>query len=95
MHDQSTKVELFNDSASLTLDLPQAPLLKCICIEIFDNFLLANMKDGKNQEESSLPFVNICFRSRDMSFQSLGNLEKKCDKKISSSFLGTSITIGL
>ena len=36
----------------------------------------------KNQEESFLPFVDICFRSRDMSFQSLRNLEKKCDKKL-------------
>ena len=36
----------------------------------------------KNQEESSLPFADIRFRSRDMSFQSLGNLEKKCDQKI-------------
>ena len=36
----------------------------------------------KNQEESFLLFVDICFRSRDMSFQSLRNLEEKCDKKI-------------
>ena len=36
----------------------------------------------KNQEESSLPFVSICFHSRDMSFQNLRNLEKKCEKKI-------------
>ena len=40
------------------------------------------LKTVKNQEERSLPFVNICFGSRDMSFQSLRNLEKKCDKKI-------------
>ena len=39
-------------------------------------------KTVKNQEVSFLPFVDICFRSRDMSFQSLRNLEKKCDKKI-------------
>ena len=33
-----------------------------------------------NREESFLPFVDICFSSRDMSFQSLRNLEKKiCD----------------
>ena len=35
-----------------------------------------------NRKESFLPFVDISFRSRDMSFQSLGNLEKKCEKKI-------------
>ena len=50
--------------------------LQCLCIEIFDNFLLANMKDSRNWKESFLSFVDICFRSRDMSFQSLGNLEK-------------------
>ena len=32
----------------------------------------------KNQEKSCLAFVDICFRSSDMSFQSLRNLEKKC-----------------
>ena len=31
--------------------------------------------------------VNICFRSRDMSFQSLGNLEEKCEEKIEHLFL--------
>ena len=36
----------------------------------------------KNQEESSLPVVNVCFSSKGMSFQSLENLEKKCEKKI-------------
>ena len=34
----------------------------------------------KNEDECSLPFVNICFRSREMRFQSLENLEKKCEK---------------
>ena len=37
----------------------------CICIEIFDNFLLANMK---NQDEKFLPIVNICFSSKDVTF---------------------------
>ena len=36
----------------------------------------------KNQEESSLRFVNICFRSRDMSFQNLGNLAKNAKRKL-------------
>ena len=36
----------------------------------------------KNWKESFLLFVDICFRSRDMSFQSLGNLGKKREKKI-------------
>ena len=36
----------------------------------------------KTREEVFLPFVNICFRARDMSFQSDGNLEEKCEKKI-------------
>ena len=40
------------------------------------------MKTIKNRKESFLPFVDIYFRSSDMSFQSLKNLEKKCDKKI-------------
>ena len=35
----------------------------------------------KNREESSLLFVDICFRFIDMSFQNLRNLEKKCGKK--------------
>ena len=35
----------------------------------------------KNQEENFLLFVDICFRSRDMSFKSLRNLEKECEKK--------------
>ena len=33
------------------------------------------------KDESVLLFVDICFRSRDMSFQSLGNLEKKMRKE--------------
>ena len=56
--------------------------LKHICIEILDNFLLANMKDRQNRKESFLPFVDVCFRSKDVIFQSLGNLEKKCETKI-------------
>ena len=32
--------------------------------------------------ESFLLFADICFRSRDMSFQILGNLGEKCRKKI-------------
>ena len=56
-------------------------MLKCICIEIFDNILSANMKD-REKPKSFLPYVYICFRSRDVSFESLENLEKKCDKKI-------------
>ena len=39
-------------------------------------------KTVKNREEGFLLFVNICFRSRDMSFQSHENLEEKCEKKI-------------
>ena len=39
-------------------------------------------KTVNNREEGFLPFVNICFHSKDMSFQSLGNLEEKCEKKI-------------
>ena len=35
------------------------------------------MKDGQKPRKSFLPFVDICFRTRDMSFQSLRNLEKK------------------
>ena len=35
----------------------------------------------ENGKESFLPFVDICFRSRDMSFQNLGNLEKKIPKE--------------
>ena len=57
-------------------------ILKCLCIEIFDNFLLADIKTVKSQEESPVQFVNICFRSRYMNFQSLGNFEKKCEKKV-------------
>ena len=45
--------------------------LKCLCIELFDNFLLANIKTIEKQKESFLPFVDICFRSRDMSIQNL------------------------
>ena len=36
----------------------------------------------KNQEESFLLFVDICFRSRDMSCQSLRNLEKNATRKL-------------
>ena len=36
----------------------------------------------KNREEGRFPFVSICFQSRDMSLQSLGNLEEKCEKKV-------------
>ena len=59
-------------------DYPPANL-KCLCIEIFDNFLLSNMKNVKNRKENFLPFVDICLHSRDMNFQIF---EKKCDKKI-------------
>ena len=45
--------------------------------------LLADRKTIKNKEERFLPFSNNCFGSRDMSFQSLGNLEKKCERKLS------------
>ena len=38
-------------------------------------------KTVKNREEGFLPFVNICFRSIDMSFN-LENLKEKCEKKI-------------
>ena len=51
---------------------------KCLCIEILDNFFLAYMKDRQKPKS----FVDICFRSRNMSFQSLGNLEKKWEKKM-------------
>ena len=44
-------------------------------------FYLLISRTNKNGEESFLPFVNACFRSRDMSFQSLKNLQKKCEKK--------------
>ena len=37
-------------------------------------------KTVEKREEGFLPFVNICFNSRDMSFQSLENLEEKCEK---------------
>ena len=51
---------------------------------IFDNFFYWQIwKTVKNEEESSLLFVNICFRSRDMNFQSLGNLEKNAKRKLS------------
>ena len=40
------------------------------------------MKDVKNLEEGFLQFIDICFRSRDTSFQSLGNLEEKYETKI-------------
>ena len=49
---------------------------------MFENFLLANMKDRQKPERKLLLFVDICFRFRDMSFQSLGNFDKKCEKKI-------------
>ena len=39
-------------------------------------------KTVKNQEEGFLPLINICFRFRDMSFQSHGSLEEKREKKI-------------
>ena len=39
-------------------------------------------KTVKNRKESFLPFVDICIRSRDMSFQGHGNLDEKCEKKI-------------
>ena len=42
-------------------------------------FLLANVKERENLEEGFLPFVGICFRSRDMSFQSIGRCEKKIE----------------
>ena len=66
----------------LTLDNRGHNYLKCIYIEIFEKFLLADMKDRQNPNRKRLSFVDICFRSRDMSFESLGNLEKKCEKKI-------------
>ena len=37
----------------------------------------------ENRKESFLPFVDICFRSRDMGFQSLGNLEKNAKRQLS------------
>ena len=40
-------------------------------------------KTVKSQEESFWPFVNICFRCRDMSLQSLRNLEKNAKRKLS------------
>ena len=56
--------------------------LKCLCIEIIDNFLLANMKNHWNpRRRFFLQLVGICFRSRDTSFQSLRNLEEKCEKE--------------
>ena len=61
--------------------LTETPL-KCLCIEIFDNFLLANTKNRWKPKRQVFPFVDICFCSRDMSFQSLGNLEKKWEKKL-------------
>ena len=39
-------------------------------------------KTIKNREEGFLLFVNICFRSRDTSFQIHGNLEEKCENEI-------------
>ena len=46
---------------------------------IFDNFFIGYYERPLKTE---LQFVDICFHSRNMSFQSLRNLEKKCDKKI-------------
>ena len=55
--------------------------LKCLCIKIIDNFLLANMK-LKPEKKVFLQLGGICFRSRDTSFQSLRNLEENTKKKI-------------
>ena len=58
--------------------------LKCLGIEIFDNFYYWLIrKTVQNQEESFLSFADICFRSRDMSFQSHGSLEKNAKRKLS------------
>ena len=58
--------------------------LKCLCIEMFDHFFYWLMrKTVKNREEGFLPFVNVCFCSRDMRFQSHGNLEKNAKRKLS------------
>ena len=49
----------------------------------FDNFFIGYYERPLIAEKKAfLPFVDICFRSRKMSFQSLGNLEKKSEKKI-------------
>ena len=39
------------------------------------------LKTVKSQEEGFLPFVDICFCSRDMSFQSVENLKEKWEKR--------------
>ena len=49
---------------------------KCLCIEIFDNIFIGYYERQLKTKKSSLLFVDICFRSRDMSFQSVGNLDK-------------------
>ena len=57
--------------------------LTCVCIEIIDNFLLANIeKPLRPEKKAFLQLVGICFHSRDTSFQSLRNLEKNATKKI-------------
>ena len=53
--------------------LPQPLSISKFSLTIFFPWLL---------RRKLLPFVDICFRSREMSFQSLGNLEKRCEKKI-------------
>ena len=62
-----------------------SPTLKCLGIEIFDHFFIGQCERPLRTEKEAfyhLPFVNICFRSRDMSFQSHKNLEEKLEKKI-------------
>ena len=55
--------------------------LRCLCIEIIDKFYWLIWKTIKTREEGFLQLVGICFHSRDTSFQSLRNLEEKCEKE--------------
>ena len=55
--------------------------LRCLCIELLIIFIGWYKKNIKTQEEGFLQLVGICFHSRDTSFQSLRNLEEKCEKE--------------
>ena len=57
-------------------------MLKCLFIEIFDSFFIGQYERPLITKKKTLLFVNICFCCSGISFQSLRNLENKCEEII-------------